>query len=126
MRIALALILAGLLPTMLFIGGCSGEDAKAAKQKKLKESKEQLRQVYTQIEEFQNSPEFKDATTASFKAQKELVMAKRSKDESRIADAQSALEEAAAAGNLIFAKKDQLDTEKNRLRDKVLDLGGKP
>ena len=125
MRKAWLFLMVCCVPTML-LAGCSGEDDLEARKKKVADLKAQLRQAYTDVEEFQNSPEFKDATTATFKAQKALVMAKRSKDEGQIEEAQAALEEAESAAKEIFAKKDQLDKEVLRLRDKILDLGGKP
>ena len=126
MRNALALIMALLIPSLICLGGCSGEDKKAARQQKIKDLKEQLRQVYTQIDDFQNSPEYKDATTASYKAQAALIGAKKRGDEAAIEEAQATYDEAAAVAKDVFAKKDMLDKEKNRLRDKIIDLGGTP
>jgi chromosome segregation ATPase len=115
-----------LFTTLLLIAACSGEDAKAAKKQKIKGLKEQLRAANARIDEFQNSPEFKDATTASFKAQAALLGAKRSKDEARIEAAQAAYDDAAAAGKEVFARQEQLNKEMRDLRDKILDLGGTP
>jgi len=119
MRTALAILAA-----LFVLAACSGEDAAAARKKKIDGYKAQLKVLNGQLAEMM--PQHTEIKTTSYKAQAALKAAKKKGDEAAVEAAQAAYDEASGAANDALAQEKALDDQMTALRDKIYDLGGTP